>query len=236
MKKATLKELPKIYRRLKNKPVNDVLAWAYNRFGSKLGMTTAFGYSGVVLMHHIHQMKLDIDIYFIDTGYHFPETLQFARKLQKEWKLKVHWLRIDDYLRRYLFKIVRSNKPWKVNPNLCCHYCKVEPFLRIQPKKDAWLSAIRRDQSYTRSVIDTVEIDGRGTFKIYPLAYWTKKQTWDYIRRNKLPYNPLHDKGYMSVGCRFCTSSVKQGGDERDGRWKSTPKLECGIHIHKRDL
>ena len=232
MKKISLQQVPKISKLLKDKSVEDILIWAHKRFGDRLGMVTGFGYSGVALMHHIYKLDLKISIYFIDTGYHFPQTLKFAKQLGKKWKLKIIWLKAEGYLRKHLLKI-EGSKPWKSNPNLCCHYCKVEPLLRVLFKKEAWLSALRCDQSYSRSLINIVEMDGRGTFKIYPLAKWTKIQTWEYIKKNKLPYNPLYDKGYLSIGCKYCTVPVIKGGDERDGRWKSTPKFECGIHIHK---
>ncbi len=228
----TSEELMKQYGTLKDKSAEEILLWAHKTLGKKLGMTTGLGYSGMILMHYIYKMGLDIDLYFIDTGYHFPETIELVQRIKDEWGLKINIINADDSLRRYVRKTL-GKEPWKANPNLCCHYCKVAPLISVLPKKHAWLSAIRRDQTHTRSKIENIEIDGRGTVKIYPLARWTKRDAWKYIKENDLPYNPLHDKGYMSIGCKPCTAPVGKGDDERDGRWKSTPKFDCGMHVHK---
>ena len=229
---VTLKELPYWWQRLRHLSVEDILSTLDNDFPGKVGVISAFGYSGVVLLHHIYRLGVHIDVYFIDTGYHFPETIKLARDIEDRWNLNVKWVRLDNPLRDYLTSTF-TEKPWDVNANICCHYCKVEPLLRILPEKVAWLSALRRDQSYSRSSIDIAEIDGRGFFKVYPMAYWTRKQTWKYISDHDLPYNSLYDQNYASIGCMPCTVPVELGGDERDGRWKLSQKMECGIHLHK---
>lgn len=232
MSKVTLKELHYWERRLNDKTIEEILKILKSKFKDKIGIITAFGYSGIVLLHYIYKLGLDIESYFIDTGYHFKETLDFAKMIEKKWNLKVKWISIDTELRDYMLKTF-GDKPWEVNNNICCHYCKVEPLLRILPEKDVWLSALRRDQSYTRSSIDVAEIDGRGSFRVYPMADWTRDKVWKFIYDNKLPYNPLYDRHYPSIGCEPCTLPVEKGGDERDGRWKLSQKLECGIHIHR---
>jgi len=228
-----MQKIDSYHSEIKDKPIDSILKWAYGEFGAKLGMTTGGGYSGVVLMHRIYELGLDIDVYFIDTGYHFPETIEFVKTIQDLWDLKVQWVRPDSKVKNYLSESL-GDKPWDVNSNFCCHCCKVGPLIKVLPEKDAWISAIRRDQTHTRSALENIELDGRGTLKIYPLAYWDKEKAWKYIKDNKLPYNPLHDKGYMSLGCLPCTASVGEEEDEREGRWKSTPKFDCGIHSHNR--
>lgn len=230
MSRVTIEELPNIAAELADMDVEKMLTWAADRFGDRLGMTTAFGYSGIVLMDHIRKLGIDIDIFFIDTGFHFQETLDLAARIRDEWGLRIRSVEADEALREYVYQTFGSN-PCKTHPDICCHFLKVAPLLTVLRTKDAWLSAVRRDQSLSRTSIDTVEIDGRGTFKISPLAYWTRDQAWQYIRENGLPYNPLHDQHYPSIGCWPCTEPVERGGDERDGRWKSIPKLECGIHV-----
>jgi phosphoadenosine phosphosulfate reductase len=125
---------------------------------------------------------------------------------------------------------ILGKRPWETDPDRCCHYMKIEPLTKFIHEKDAWLSAVRRDQSPTRAKIDIVEVDERDVIKIYPLADWASEQAWSHIRAHDLPYNPLHDKSYMSVGCSHCTKPVRAGQHERAGRWGSSTKLECGIH------
>jgi len=207
-----------------------ILKWAKETFGDSIAMTTAFAYSGVVLLHHVLQIIPDLKIYFIDTGFHFKETIDFCNKMTDKWDLNLEI--INPTVTKMELEKKIGNLPHKINPDLCCHYCKVEPLLRILHNHPAWLSGLRRDQSRTRAEIETIEMDGRGTIKIYPLAYWTKEQTWEYIKKHNLPHHPLHDKGYLSIGCEPCTRPVGAGGDERDGRWPDMQKLECGIHLH----
>ena len=228
----SMEEAAEISDLLEDKSIEEILAWAVERFGDRLGFMTALGYSGVVLLHHILKLKPDIEANFIDTGFHFPETLQFLQRLRNEWGVKFVVLR-PHMSAQELHEAV-GDEPWKVNADLCCHYMKVEPLLRVIHTRDAWLSALRRDQSAARAEIDVVEMDGRGTLRIHPMAGWTFERTWEYIRKNNLPYHPLHDKGYPSVGCLHCTAQVAPGQHERTGRWNSMPKLECGLHLHTR--
>lgn len=212
----------------------DVIQWIYDEYAGDVGAMTALGYSGVIMMDLARKVMPEFSPYFIDTGYHFPETLTLLNELQNLWGITFNVIKphvMEDEL-----KSIIGEKPWEQNADLCCHYMKVEPMLRILHEKKFWLSALRRDQSQSRAKIDKIEVDGRGTIKIYPLADWTFDQCWDYIHKNDLPYNELHDRHYPSVGCIHCTSPVKSGEHERAGRWNSMPKLECGIHLHKDNL
>lgn len=215
------------------KSVDDILTWALDRFGNGLGFMTALGYSGVVLMDHLRRLVPAVEAYFIDTGFHFAETLEFLGRLRDEWSVDFRIITPSMSWEELTARL--GPEPWKANPDLCCLYMKVESLLRVIHDKDAWVSAIRRDQSPSRDGIDVVEIDGRGVPKVYPMAAWTYDRTWQYIRRNNLPYNPLHDQGYPNVGCIHCTSPVAPGEHERSGRWQSMPKLECGIHVRRED-
>jgi phosphoadenosine phosphosulfate reductase len=217
--------------KLTDADVFKILKWTKKTFGNNVAMTTAFGYGGVVLLHHVLKIIPDLKVYFIDTGFHFKETIDFCNRIIDEWNLNLEIIK-PTVLKTELEKKI-GDSPYKLNPDLCCHYCKVEPLLRVLHNHSAWLSGLRRDQSRTRAEIEIIEMDGRGTIKIYPLAHWTKEQTWKYIKKNNLPYHPLHDKDYLSIGCKPCTKPIKAGGDERDGRWPDMQKLECGIHLHK---
>ena len=226
--KYDLKKIVKLKNEFKRKTVPEILIRAKEEFGEGLAMTTAFGYSGIVLMSFVKDTLPELPIYFIDTRYHFEETLKLVEKIKREWKLNIITISTQ-YSEEKLVEIL-GEKAYKSNPDLCCHYRKVEPLLRILKTKDAWLSSIRRDQSKTREGIEIIEIDARGTIKINPLYNWTKDKTWMYIRTYNLPYNPLHDQYYPSIGCKPCTKPIDKGGDERDGRWKGMQKTECGIH------
>lgn len=232
--KIDKKFLAESNKRLYNEDIYTILKWTKEVFGSNdVAMTTAFGYSGLVLLHHVRDIIPDIKIYFINTGFHFQETLDFCNNISSEWNLNLEILKPEVSKKELEAKL--GSTPYDENPDLCCHYCKVEPLLRILKKHNAWLSGIRCDQSVTRAGIEVIELDGRGKIKISPMAHWTKDETWNYIRRYKLSYHPLHDKGYPSVGCEPCTFPVSDGGDERDGRWPFMQKLECGIHLHDSD-
>jgi phosphoadenosine phosphosulfate reductase len=212
--------------------VPEIIARSHDEFGDKLAMTTAFGYSGIVLMNFVKDIIPDLPIYFIDTRMHFEETLKLAEKIKKDWELNIIYISTQ-YNEKELEKIL-GKEAYRKKPDLCCQYRKVEPLLRILKSKDAWLSSIRRDQAVTREFIEVIEIDARDSVKINPLYNWTRDQTWMYIRKYDLPYNPLHDQFYPSVGCKPCTSPVDKGGSERDGRWRGMPKVECGIHAHNK--
>ena len=226
-----IKFLAQARNKLSDADVFTILKWTKKTFGNNVAMTTAFGYGGVVLLHHVLKIIPDLKIYFIDTGFHFPETLKLMQNLEKRWDIKFNVIKPSISLKQ-LVKLVGEN-PWEINPDLCCHYMKVEPFLKVIHKKDAWINALRKDQSSTRAELDVIEIDGRGTIKIYPLVNWTFDDCWNYIKENKLPYNPLHDQNMFSIGCKYCTIPIKNGEHERSGRWNSMLKLECGLHIHK---
>ena len=225
------KELAKANEKLTDADVNTILQWTKDTFGDSFAFTTAFGYSGIAILHHALKFWPDMKIYFIDTGFHFKETLEFKDYIKEEWNLNLEVIKPDISKKQLLKKL--GEEPYKTNNDLCCHYCKVEPLLRVLHNYTAWLSGIRRDQSKTRGGIEVIDVDLRGMIKICPMAKWTKVQTWGYIKKNKLPYNPLHDQGYPSIGCQPCTIPVQKGGDERDGRWPDMQKLECGIHLYE---
>ena len=225
------KRIKELKKEFKKKSIQEIIRRAHEEFGDGLAMTTAFGYSGIVLISFVKDIIPNLPIYFIDTRLHFEETLKLAEKLKKEWNLNI--IKISTkYTEEELEKII-GKEAYKTNPDSCCNYRKIKPLLRVFKNKCAWLSSIRRDQAITREKVDVIEIDGRGFIKINPMYNWTRDQTWMYIRKYDLPYNPLHDQYYPSIGCKPCTSPVDKGGSERDGRWRGMPKIECGIHVSK---
>ncbi len=188
-----------------------MLEAAWKRWGSHLGMTTAFGYSGLILLNHVRRLGIPLDIYFIDTGFHFQETFDYARDLEQRWGLRLRIIQCGKPIRDYA-ALTLGEEPWLENTNLCCHYHKVEPLLRALPEKKAWISALRRDQSPSRAHLRRVERDARGTLKLYPLVEKTAADLWQTIREEDLPYHPLYDQGYTSIGCQPCTRPTAEPG------------------------
>lgn len=215
--------------RLETESLDRILAWALETFGDRLGCTTALGYSGIVMLDRLRRLAPGFEVHFIDTRQHFPETLELLERLRSAWDLR--FTVVESRFDEAQLASMLGPAPWRTNPDVCCTFRKVLPLLEILPSRDAWLGALRRDQSPTRSGIDVVEVDGRGTLKIQPLAGWTRERCWERIRAEGLPVNPLHDEGYPSVGCTHCTAKVAPGEHERAGRWNSMPKLECGLHL-----
>ncbi len=215
--------------RLADADVWTILDWSLENFQDDIGMTTAFGASGLVLLHHALEIMPDIKVFFIDTGFHFKETLQFSERISNEWGLNLEVSESLTSLEEVEAKV--GPEPWRVNADLCCHYRKVEPLLRFIHSRKAWLHGLRKDQSIVRADMEVIELDGRGVLKISPLIKWTRNQVWDYIRYHDIPYNSLHDQDYQSIGCEPCTLPVEEGGSERDGRWPFMQKMECGIHL-----
>jgi len=207
----------------------EIIDIARQELSENLMMTTAFGYSGIVLLNFVKAAFPDIPIYFIDTGYHFEETLKLRLKIMDEWKINIQMVSTS----RPKAELVglMGEKAYNTDPDMCCHYRKVEPLQNLMNDDTVWLSATRRDQAITRKNTQPIEIDGRGQIKISPLYNWTSEACWTYIRKYDLPYNPLHDQFYPSIGCYPCTNPIDEGGDERSGRWSGSDKVECGLHI-----
>jgi phosphoadenosine phosphosulfate reductase len=216
---------------LENVTTTDVLTWAFENFGDRVAISTAFGPSGVVLMHLASQIRPGVKAFFLDTDFHFPETLQMveriAARLPLELEIVKPALTVDEQTR------LHGDELPVVNPDLCCRIRKVEPTQRVLSGLDAWLTGLRRDQGSSRAATPVLEakvVDGRDLVKINPMATWTRKDVWRHIFTHELPYNPLHDRGYASVGCWPCTRPTADAGDERSGRWAGTGKTECGLH------
>lgn len=209
-----------------------ILEWTFRTFGTeRVALSSAFGPSGVVLMHLASQVSPGARVFFVDTGYHFAETLEMAERLQARMNLQIEvvkpTLTLEAQAEQYGPDLFRTH------PDQCCAIRKVAPTQAVLRGLDAWISALRRDQGETRAqtpVYERKQVDGRPVAKISPMVRWTNKDIWGHIFAHNLPYNPLHDEGYPSVGCAPCTSPVAIGGSERDGRWAGTGKTECGLH------
>lgn len=206
-----------------------ILAWGWRTFGRKMVLGTGFGSSGMVLIHLLDKLDYGIPIFFLDTGQLFEETYELRRRVEKRFDLRVTPVRtglsLDEQAEEH------GKELWNRKPDLCCHLRKVMPLRRYLAGKEAWITGLRREQSSGRRETSYLEWDtDNGVLKINPLADWTDEMVWDYIEAHKLPYNPLHDEGYPSIGCVPCTQPVEEGEEKRAGRWRGTGKTECGIH------
>lgn len=212
-----------------NNTPQETLKWAIDRFYPRIALASSFGPEDNVLMHMIKKIQPELKIFFLDTSFHFKETIELKERLRNEGKLNIveytPEISIEEQEKKY------GERLFEKDPDLCCKIRKVEPLERALKGLDAWITGLRREQAPTRKGIGIVERDRRGLYKINPLARWTYKDVWDYIMSNNIPYNPLHDRGYPSIGCKPCTRPVKHGEDQRAGRWSAKGKTECGIHL-----
>lgn len=214
----------------KQKPT-EIIAWAVREFSMALAMTSSFGPESGVLLHLVSQVNPEIPVLFLETGYHFPETLEYKEALVKRFGLKnIFDLRADPKRRQQLID-QHADKPYDQDPDQCCHINKVEPLDEALKKYAAWMTGIRRNQTDVRKTIRIVELYEGGRYKISPLANWTSRDTWWYLKEHQIPQHPLYEKGYLSIGCWPCTRPIQAGDDERSGRWAGRAKKECGIHL-----
>lgn len=214
--------------RFEHESPETLLAWAVEQF-PKITLACSFGAEDVVLVDMLQQIRPDVDIFYLDTDFHFQETYDTRDRLAERYGIS--FLQIKPELTPEEQAEQYGDELWKRDPNLCCNLRKVQPLARLLGKYDAWITGIRRDQAPTRANAKKVEYDTKfGLMKINPLASWTSDDVWNYIRARQVPYNPLHDQNYPSIGCHYCTRPVKPGEDPRAGRWSGFEKTECGLH------
>jgi phosphoadenosine phosphosulfate reductase len=206
----------------------EVLGWAEDAFGDRLCLTCSWQKQSSVLVHMVSELGLGLDVIELDTHLFFKETYETRERLVRRYGVSL--------IRPEIITVAEQHRRegpnlWERDPDACCHIRKVEPLLRALEPYDAWVSGIRRDQSPSRAGVRKVERSERyGVWKIQPLADWSEDDVWSYIKDNDIPYNPLHDAGYRSIGCIPCTRPTRPGEEERAGRWAGSDKLECGIH------
>jgi phosphoadenosine phosphosulfate reductase len=205
------------------------LEWAFARFGSRVTIATGFGAEGIALIDMAVTINRSADVFFLDTAFLFPETYELRRRLEDRYGINIRSVAASLTAERQ--QQLYGARLWERDPDLCCRLRKLEPLQAALDGFDAWMTAIRRDQSPDRAGARVVEWDTRwGLVKINPLVHWSRADVWRYVVRNDLPYNPLHDRGYPSIGCIHCTQPVGHGEHERAGRWKGHAKTECGLH------
>ncbi|MGH2820343.1 MAG: phosphoadenylyl-sulfate reductase [Actinomycetota bacterium] len=209
-----------------------VLEWVCTTVES-LAVATSFQLSGMVILHLLKDIRPDVPVLFLDTGFHFPETLDFRRRIQGAWGLNVIDLHGEHGFAERQAEI-HGPELYRRDPDRCCYINKVKPLQDALESYDAWISGIRRDQSPLRARTPMVEAQmlpsGNEVLKVHPLANWSRADVEGYVREHDVPTHPLLDDGYRSIGCRPCTQRVDPGEDERAGRWNDFSKTECGIH------
>ena len=210
----------------------EIVQWAADNIDD-LAVTTSFQSSGLVILHLMKQVRPDVPVLFLDTGFHFAETLEFRDRIAKSWGINVVELRGEHGSPKRQAEIYGPGL-YRRNPDLCCTINKVQPLQHALAGYHGWLSGLRRDQSASRAAIPIVEVQtilsGEEILKINPLAHWSKEDVEAYVREHEIPTHPLLEKGYASIGCWPCTRPVASGEDERAGRWEGFEKSECGIH------
>jgi phosphoadenosine phosphosulfate reductase len=213
-------------------PAEEVLRWSHAEFGDRLCLSCSWQKQSSVLVHMVSELGLEIDVIELDTHLFFKETYETRERLVERYGLR---LVRPDVLTVAEQHTREGPNLWERSPDRCCHIRKVQPLVRALKPYDAWVSGIRRDQSPSRARTRKLEGSERyGVWKIQPLADWSENDVWSYIRANDIPYNPLHDAGFRSIGCMPCTRPTRVDEEERAGRWAGSDKLECGIHLDDR--
>lgn len=207
-----------------------VLSWAFRSFGNRAAICSAFGVEGMVLIDMASRVRKDFRLFTVDTEFLFPETYNLMETIEERYEITIE--RAYPLLSPEVQERLHGAALWARDPDQCCNLRKVEPLRRKLRELDAWITSIRRDQTVVRANARKIEWDANfGLVKINPLVDWSAKQVWRYIHDHDVPYNPLHDRGYPSIGCTHCTRAVQPGEDARAGRWPGFAKTECGLHV-----
>lgn len=211
--------LAKLNREFEDASATDILKWAADSFGPHLALAASM--TDAVLIDLAVRVAPAIEVVFIDTGYHFPETLETVEVVRRRYGLNLRIMTVAPH----------AEELWKVDPANCCSSVKVGQLDRALAGKEAWMSGLRRDEAPSRAGAPIVARDLRGLIKVNPLANWTADDVDNYIVEHDIPVNPLLNRGYPSIGCMPCTQPVKPGEDPRSGRWSGSEKTECGLHL-----
>jgi len=213
---------------LEPRGAREALAWAFETFHPSLYIACSFQKTTSVVIDIATKIAPDARFFYLDTDVLFPETYETRDRLAEHYGIefeRFHNLTLEEQARRF------GEELWKRDPDSCCGIRKVEPMREALSGVDAWVSGIRREDSQHRAHAPKLAWDRRfGLWKLNPIADWSEKDVWSYIRENRVPYNPLHDRHYPSIGCTHCTKPVGPGEDPRAGRWAGASKTECGIN------
>lgn len=215
-------------------PLPDVLRWCWDSFGTLAAVGTSFQGAGLVLLHHAAKAGLPFPVFTLDTGLLFEETQETKRRLEEFLGIAIESVEPELSLEQQAGEF--GPELWKRNPDTCCQLRKVEPLRERLKDLSVWITGVRAEQGATRQKTAILErylfdpLRERHLFKLNPMVSWKREQVWDYLHTHRIPYNPLQDRGYRSIGCRPCTRLAGEADDERAGRWAGFDKTECGIH------
>jgi phosphoadenosine phosphosulfate reductase len=224
-----LDQLRRESERLETATPEEIVRWAVSTYFPKLTMATAFGPEGCVIIYYLSLIEPRTHVFNLDTGYQFKETLALRDEIKRRYGIEVEYKSAGTSVAEY--EAAHGGPVYKTNPDQCCFDRKIVVLRQAAVGFNAWMSGIRRDQSPDRAKAPIVGWDKKfGLVKVSPLANWSKKDVWKLITEKNIPYNPLHDQGYTSIGCWPCTRAVMFGEDERAGRWSGSAKKECGLH------
>jgi phosphoadenosine phosphosulfate reductase len=233
-------DLPELNAIFERATPQKIVEWAIAQWGDDVVTTSSFGAESALMIHLATQVKPDIKIVMIDTGYLFPETWQHMEALRARFNLNVWVYRTKNDPIAWLKEHGEGDPAWRNDVDQCCAANKNEPMERamreLRPK--AWLRGIRRNQADTRKAAQFVEWFARyDTYAVSPLLNWSTKDIYQYMKQHDLPYHPLYEKGYASIGCSpaRCTRAIQAGEDPRAGRWSGTGKVECGVNLSSLD-
>jgi phosphoadenosine phosphosulfate reductase len=220
---------------LKGLEPNDIILWAWRVFGKRVAFASSLGLEDQVLTDMIAKSVPELTIFTLDTGRLFPETYELIQTTTERYGLQIWTLfpdtaAVEEMVNAHGIGLFRKSVEFRKR---CCRIRKIEPLRRVLSSLDAWICGLRREQSPDRTDVEIVEWDEvNGLIKINPLAGWLDADVREYIRKHNVPHNPLHDKGFPSIGCACCTRAVNPGEDPRAGRWwwETEIKKECGLH------
>lgn len=212
-------ELLELAQRFEQEPAGAIIRWAVDSFHPHLCLSASM--TDAVLIDLAVRLEPSIEVVFIDTGYHFPETLETVEVVRRRYGLNL----------KVMTALPQEEELWKVDPENCCSAIKTGQLDRALTGKQAWMSGLRRVEAPTRSAAPVVHRDIRGLIKVNPIANWSDLDVANYIKDQDVPVNPLVEQGYLSIGCWPCTRPVTEGEDARSGRWSGLDKTECGLHL-----
>lgn len=200
---------------------------AYQAEGKRVFASSSFQTHSIPMLHLISRIDQDIPVVFLQTGFHFPETLTFRDQVAEQLGLRL--LNVESHIPKIAQRDTRGRFHFASDPGYCCHLNKVLPMEPILHSHDVWITGVRRDQNANRKSFSLEAPGPHGTTRFHPMLDWTSKMIWEYRKAFELPAHPLEEKGYLSIGCAPCTQKFL-ADDERSGRWAGLKKNECGLH------
>ena len=200
----------------------------YKEEGKKLFSTSSFQTHSLVMLHIISRVDNSIPVYFLNTGYHFPETVAFKDQVASEFGLLVK--EVKSSMPRYMQKDHEGRLLFTSDPDHCCYINKTAPTEHLLRNHDIWINGVRADQSAVRKSMKVEQPAPFDTMRFHPMLDWSIKEIYSYIREHNLPRHPLDAKGYLSIGCEPCTRRLDPEMQEREARWYGMNKVECGLH------